>query len=96
MASVKFKAILHTRHDKHAVKPAFIVFMSDMSDYGYIQVGEPVEFEFQVPDDFDTRDAELSRLEKEEKGIRAAFTARITELQRQKAQLLAIENTVEA
>lgn len=69
----------------------FVLFTSkDMSQYGYVYV-KPVEIEVEAPTDFDPRAAKLASLREEEKRVRAEFQARITELQRQQSELLAIE-----
>ena len=62
-------------------------------------LGMPVfehTFEVEVPDDFDPRPQQIAALDEEIQKTHAKFTARINELQEQKARLLAIENTVDA
>lgn len=56
----------------------------------------PVEVEAEVPDNFDVRAAKLAHIKGQEKKLRAEFQARLTELQRQAQELMAIEMTVEA
>lgn len=76
----------------HEVLQRWVVCTSkDLSQYGgYIYV-KAVEVEIPVPDDFDPRAAKLQTLREEEKRVRAEFQARITELQRQQSELLALE-----
>lgn len=52
---------------------------------------KPVEVTVAVPAHFDVSSAKLAGLREEEKRVRAEFQARITELQRQQSELLAIE-----
>ena len=52
---------------------------------------KPVEVEVPVPVNFDPRAAKLASLKEEEQRVRAEFQARITELQRQQSELLALE-----
>lgn len=56
----------------------------------------PVEVEALVPEKFDVRAAKLAAIKTEETRLRAEFQARITELQRQASELLALENCVDA
>jgi hypothetical protein len=56
----------------------------------------PLDIEVEVPDGFDPRPQQIAALDAKIEEARAAFTARLTELQDQKNRLLAIENTVEA
>jgi hypothetical protein len=53
----------------------------------------PHSFEVDVPDNFDPRPQQLAALDEKIASVRAEFTARITELQEQKARLLCIENS---
>ena len=56
----------------------------------------PVEVEAECPDDFDMRGAKLTAKQAELAKVRAEFTNRITQIQREISQLQAIEMTVEA
>jgi hypothetical protein len=61
--------------------------------------GVPVRehsIEVEIPDDFDPRPQQVAALDAEISKVRAEFTARINELQEQKARLLAIEYVAEA
>lgn len=69
----------------------FVIFTGkEMSQYGYVYV-KPVDIEVEAPTDFDPRAAKLASLKEEEQRVRAEFTKRITELQRQQSELLALE-----
>lgn len=69
----------------------FLLFGSkDMAQYGYIYVS-PAVVEVPVPANFDPRAAKLASLQEEERKTRADFTRRITEIQRQIGELLALE-----
>lgn len=63
---------------------------ANMSSHYSIYVG-PVEVEAEVPENFDVRSAKLAHIRAQETKLRAEFQARITELQRQAQELLAIE-----
>lgn len=52
---------------------------------------QPVEVTVEVPESFDVRAAKLASIRAEEAELRAKFQARITELQREANELLAIE-----
>lgn len=68
----------------------FHLFTSEgMGEYGYVMVG-PVDVETPIPD-FDPIKGQLDVIEEQERNARAQFAARITELQRMKNELLAIE-----
>jgi hypothetical protein len=56
----------------------------------YVLVG-PVEFPFEVPDEFDPRAALVKNLEAEKKRLMADFNQRVTEIDRQIQTYLAIE-----
>jgi hypothetical protein len=88
------RGTLHVYWQERSYAPEggkFVLFNSeDMAQYGYIYV-QAVEVEVPEPEGFDPRATKLQHLRDEEQRIRAEFTARITELQRQQAELLALE-----
>lgn len=88
----KFTAQLHWKRYGSSAEGEFSVFISDMSQYGYVLVGEPQEFEYTIPANFDPVAGQLRALDKEETRLRAEFAKRITELQRIRNELLALEN----
>jgi hypothetical protein len=60
------------------------------ADPDWVLVG-PHDFVIECPDDFDPRPHQLAAIDAKERAMRAAFTARITELQEQRNKLLALE-----
>lgn len=67
----------------------------NMSSHYTVYVG-PVTVEAEVPERFDVRAAKLASIKAQEMKLRAEFQARLTELQRQAQELMALEMTVEA
>ena len=66
------------------------MFASDrMADRYYTYV-KPVEIEVEVPENFDPRPGKIAALQAEEEELRAAFAARVTEIQREISKLQAI------
>lgn len=53
-------------------------------------------FDVDVPDDFDPRPAMIASLQEQKQIVRAEFAKKVKQLDDQIADLLAIENTVEA
>lgn len=68
----------------------FMTDVDDMSDHGYVKVA-PATVTFEMPDGWDPRAQQIEALRKEEEKVRAAFTARITEIQAQINNLQALE-----
>ena len=69
----------------------FVLFSSaNMADRWNAYVG-PVTVEVEVPDNFDPRAAQVKALQEEERKVRAAFAAKITEIQARINELQAIE-----
>lgn len=94
--TIKFEANVFWKKPVFEGQQEFHVFLSKtMEEYGYTFV-QTVELELPEPEGFDPRATQLHSLRQQEKKVRAEFQARITDLQRQIGQLLAIENTVEA
>jgi hypothetical protein len=65
----------------------------DIGDYyasAHVYVG-PVEVQVDVPDDIDPKALELAHIRAQEQKVRAAFAQRMTELQRQANELLALD-----
>lgn len=71
-------------------KLKFDLALTDMSEFGWIMVGT-VEVEYEVPDNFNLQQAKAGAIQKEIQKVRADFQARITELQAQYNECLAIE-----
>jgi hypothetical protein len=64
---------------------------TDMSKYGWLLLPDQITVEFEIPVHEDIRALKLSQLEKTKKELTAEFQARVTELQSQINELLAIE-----
>lgn len=69
---------------------SFALMQFDMSEYGHMYIGQH-DVTFEVPEDFDIKQHKLKALEKEMTRVRADFQARITSLQSQYNDLLALE-----
>lgn len=69
----------------------FEVWGSDSMKSRYMLYVGPVDVTAQVPEKFDVRAAKLASIRAEEAELRAKFQARITELQREANELMAIE-----
>ena len=59
--------------------------------YGGTEAVASLEVTFEVPDNFNYHDLKLQELEREKKNIQAEFTKRLTEIQAQINEHLAIE-----
>lgn len=68
----------------------FTLLSTDKVGAPFVYV-RPVEITVPVPAHFDVRAAKLKSIKEEEQRVRAEFQARITELQRQQSELLALE-----
>jgi hypothetical protein len=70
----------------------FVLFTSKgtMEQYGYIYVC-PVDIEVPEPEGFDPRATKIAFLREEEQRVRAEFQKRITEIQREISQCMALE-----
>lgn len=70
-------------------------FNSDsMGDQYYTLIG-PTEFSYTIPVDFNPTRAKLAALEKEKQEVRAAYLAKVREIEEQIGKLQALEMTVE-
>ena len=79
---------LETPYDESGGR--FVLMATNTVGAPFVYV-RPVEVTVPVPHDFNPRAAKLAGLREEEKRVRAEFQARITELQRQQSELLALE-----
>ena len=77
-------------NERYNGKIDFDLVAADMSDYGWLMVGTH-DVTFEAPDNFDIRQIKAKAIEKEMATVKAAFQARITELQRAYNEILAIE-----
>ncbi len=64
--------------------------LKDNSSYLQVPICEH-ELTFEVPDDFDARPAQVASLEKTKQTLRAEFSARVMEIDKQISKLLALE-----
>lgn len=75
-------------------KPHYAVFdYADMSAHGYVYI-KPLPLEYDEPEDLDIVPLQVAALDKQIASVRAEATNKVTELQEQKARLLAITNEV--
>jgi hypothetical protein len=87
--------ILFGRYDWERGRAPYFRFNQWDSLDGFVTV-QPHSFEVDVPDNFDPRPAMVKKLEAERERVRADFAARITEIDSQIRNLLAIESNAEA
>ena len=66
-----------------------------MEEYGYITI-QPHTLEVEIPDGFDPTAQEVAALEEEKRRVHAAYQARVTEIDRQIQNRLALTNEVAA
>jgi hypothetical protein len=102
---VKVKVFVHAgktwRYDPTTTETVesvkYELFPFDMSHTSMdaVLVGEQ-EIEIEVPDSYDPRPAMVKKLEREKENVKAAFAKRITEIDSQIRNLLAIESNAEA
>lgn len=85
---VTIKTIVH--QDLHG--NGFSVFASDMSEYGYVMVGE-AEFEYDVPDDFNPTAAKITTLEKKLDSMSAEYQRNCAAIRGQISDLQCIEHS---
>lgn len=96
MATKNFKFFLYQTPHGTVEEPHWQLTESKgMEEHGWALMGERV-FHVALPKPEDACKIKLKALDIAEQKARADFALRITELQRMKNELLAIENTVEA
>jgi hypothetical protein len=83
------KGHVYAQQESWHPKPIFTFF--DFAADGWVPICAH-EVVVDIPDDFDIRPAKIIQLEQEKEKLRAAFTARITEINGEIQSLLAIEN----
>lgn len=76
--------------------PEYVMFTSDRQGDKYYTLIGPAEFAYDIPADFNPVAAKLSALEAEKQKIRAAFAAKVAEIDDAINKLQALEMTVEA
>jgi len=85
---VTIKGHVFAQQNSWETKPSFTFFDFDASEW--IKV-VPAQVTVEIPDDWDIRPAKVDALQKELEAVRAAFQARVTEINGQIQSLLAIE-----
>jgi hypothetical protein len=88
--TVTISGIVHLSSYSTPGKPAYMLYQSDMSEYGHAPLGE-ASFEFELPPAFSPNAARVSVLEKERERINLEFAKRVKTINEQIAQLQAIE-----
>lgn len=71
---------------------SFNVFMTDMSEYGFVVVGE-AELEYDVPDDFNPTAAKIATLEKKLGVMSDEYQRNVAAIRGQISDLQCIEHT---
>lgn len=84
---VKQTMLVH-KHIEEWMGKEPMLFMTDMSEHGYVLLGE-VEVEYEVPD-IDIRAAQVEALDKQITKTRAEFERKLMALTEQKNNLLAL------
>jgi len=101
MSKVQIAGHVYWQQNKFMKEPQIIFERYDMRKWdadaldGRVHIAEH-SFEFDMPDNFDPRPGLVAGLEAERQRIRSEFAAKMTSIDRQIAQLLAIENVVQA
>jgi hypothetical protein len=80
---------IYAQQNSWDTKPHFTFFDFEANDWVPVVAHE---ITIEVPDNFDIRPGMIAKLEKEKEDIKAAFAARITEINSHIQSLLAIEN----
>ncbi|CDY79427.1 hypothetical protein BGLT_02208 [Caballeronia glathei] len=91
MATITIKGAIFALQHRWERAPSYTFYSFDASDEHTVKVCDH-EFTVEIPDDFDLRPGLVANLEREKEKLRAAFTARVTEINGQIQSLLAIEN----
>ncbi len=81
---------VHLGADSPPDKPVFSFFECDMTDYGYILIGEQ-EIAIEVPDDFNPVPIQISALKEAQQKIRAEAEQKTLVIEEKIQKLLAIE-----
>ena len=90
---IKQTAFVHAKKDYVKGGHNLVLYFSDMSQYGYIFIGEvEVSVDFDLPDNFSFTQAEIDVLRKEQKHIQAEAQNKITRIEEKIQSLLCIEH----
>lgn len=96
MATQNFTFYLYQTPHGSLDEPSFVLTSSEGMDvHGWVLMRKEIVC-VELPEPQDVRQIKLRHIDIEEQKARAAFAARVTQLQRERQELLAIENTVEA
>jgi hypothetical protein len=80
----------HVKYDWHHEVKGMLLSGPDSGDGEHTLVG-PVDIEYEIPDDFDPRPAQVAALQAQAEKLRAEFAKSITDINSRIAQLTAIE-----
>ena len=95
--TIKQNMLVHSVKDYVKGGHNLVLFYSDMSQYGYIFIGEvEVSVDYDLPDNFNYTQAEIDSLRKEQKRIQAEAQNKITRIDEKIQSLLCIEHKVAA
>ena len=81
----------HLHYDTSKYRPGFTTWPQKMGSESENIFIASVDVDFEVPDDFDPRPAQIKALEQKQKEAAAAFHAMNTEIMRQINELQALE-----
>ena len=94
---IKQTAFVHAEKDYVKGGHNLVLYFSDMSQYGYIFIGEvEVSVDYDLPDNFSFTQAEIDVLRKEQKRIQAEAQNNITRIEEKIQSLLCIEHKAAA
>ena len=94
---IKQTAFVHAEKDCVKGGHNLVLYYSDMSQYGYIFIGEvEVSVDFDLPDNFSFTQAEIDVLRKEQKRIQAEAQNKVTRIEEKIQSLLCIEHKAAA
>lgn len=94
MSQVTIKGFVHYRRDDCLGEDLFSIFSLDMSNYGYVLVGER-EFTVDIPDDFNPVPRQIEVLEHDQERILADANEKINAIQERISKLRALEHKQE-
>jgi hypothetical protein len=91
MKTVTISAYVYELDWGYGSKPEYRILSSDkQSDEHYTLIG-PVSVPYTIPDSFNPTAAKLAALEKEKQAVRAAYLAKVSEIEERISKLQAIE-----
>jgi GH35 family endo-1,4-beta-xylanase len=92
MATITKKLQLHWSTACYDSDDPWVLFCTDMSEYGYVRVGN-VDVTCDVPDNFDPREPQIAMLEQKKEQLTNEFHAEVTRIETEISKLKAIEYT---